>query len=516
MATQNPAIFTNQATRLWIQNGGIGTAFGLYACHALPSWSQSFGETTYIKCKSPDAYGKKIIKESIPGDPDQPTFTVTAYTAREADFLVGITCEMDFQVFFGSCTSPSDPTGYTKIRHFYRAARTQIGEDNIDFLGDEDYDGVVLTAEFTAEEVIEILKCTVTSSANGVTEAQAFNDIAFVREARCEGDCGAEIKACYWGVAVADANYGAATANVWYTSDGGATWTVCATDPFSENGANISSCVILVGETAPRFIVFRGTVSGSYGSRCSISDDWGASWSEVTIGGNTNGSYVNGAFAYSAGLIYAVGNGGYIWYSEDRGSNWTEILPATTGVAVELWDTHTSDGVTIYAVGDSNTVIKSTDSGVSWASTTTSPADGTEALFTVQAPTEYRVIVGGEIDAGEDCLWISQDGGATWSDVDFTGSTTADGQVRRLRMTPHAPAQHWAFVHGANNGATMRYGPGTNFRVYRTLDGGGSMERMSLVTNSGLNSIAVCSINLAHACGEPQGGVAVIQKMATS
>ena len=513
MPSQNSAIFTNKATRTWVQPSGPGSVFSLYACHALSGWQRSFGEPTYVRCKSPDEYGKKIIKETIEGDQDPTTFSVAAYTSRDADFITSIDCKMDWQVLYGACTSPSDATGYVKIRHFYNASKTQDGEENLDFLGDEEYQGIVLTGEFSAEEVIEIVQVTVASSASGSTEVQAFNDIAMLSEARCEGDCGAEIKGCYWGVAVSDANYGVATANVWVTKDGGATWTIAAVDPFSENGANISSCVILPGETAPRIIVFRGTVSGTYGSRCSVSDDWGASWSEVDIGGNTNGSYVNSAFAYSAGLIYTVGNGGYIWYSEDRGSSWTEILPATTGTAVELWDIHTPDGITIYACGDSNTLIKSTNSGVAWSAAGSSPADGTEALFTVQAPTEYRVIVGGEIDAGEDCLWMSTDGGVTWSDLDFTGSTTALGQVRRLRLSDKAPIQHWGFIHGANNGATMRYGAGTSFRVFRTLDGGGSFERQNLVANSGLNSISMCTINKALVCGESYGGLGVIQKM---
>lgn len=516
MATSNPSTFSNKATRTWVQPNGPGTAFSLYACHALTGWQRAFGAPTYVKCKSPDDYDNFVIKESIPGTPQEPTFTVVAYTSQEADFLMSIDCKMDFQVYFGACTSPSDITGYTKIRHLYRASLTNLSEENIDFLGEEEFQGVTMTGEFTAEDVIEILKCTVASSANGSTEVQSFNDIAFLVDARCEGDCGAEIKAGYWGVAVSDADYGVATPNVWKTTDGGATWAICATDPFSENGANISSCVILPGTTAPRIIVFRGTVSGTYGARCSISDDWGASWDEVTVGGNVNGSYVNGAFAYSSGLIFAVGNAGYIWYSEDRGNNWTEILPATTGVAVELWDIHTPDGVNIYAVGDSDTVIKSTDKGVSWAATTTTPAAGTESLFTVQAPTEYRVLVGGAIDGSEYCMWVSTDGGTTWSAMAFEGSITALGQVRRIRLCPKAPTQHWGFIHGANNGATMRYGPGTNFRIFRTFNGGGTFERMNLVSNSGLNGLAMCNINKAFACGESYSGLGVIQKMAAS
>jgi photosystem II stability/assembly factor-like uncharacterized protein len=515
----NPAIFSNSDSRTWVQDGGVGTAFELYACHALTNWSQDFGEPTYIRCKSPDEYGKKVIKESIPGEAGAPTFTVIAWTSQEADFLVSLKdtgCEVDWQVFFGACSSPSDATGYTKIRHFYRASLTSLGEENVDGL-DEDVAGVQLTGEFSCEEVIEILKMTVTRQNNGVTETQGFNDIAFVTTTRCEGDCGAEVTACKWGVAVADSNYGSATANVWYTNDSGATWTLCATDPFASNSANLSSCVIIAKEVAPRFIVFRGNVFSDYGARCSISDDWGASWSEVDMGGHANGSYVNGAFLYSAGMIWAVGNGGHIYYSMDQGAAWTLIADATTGVVVELWDIHTPDNDTVYVVGDANTCIKSSDGGASWAATSdASPAASAVNLYTVQAPTKYRVIVGGELDTSSDVMWISVDGGAVWNDVDFTGSTTASGAVRRIRCAPKAPEQHWVFAHGVES-VTTRYGAGTDFRFFRTLDGGGSFERMNLVSNNGLNGLSVCSINRAWACGEVSAaGTADIQRMAAA
>lgn len=505
------AIFTNNDTRLWIQRDGVGEPFLLYSCHALTDWSRDFEETIYVKCKSADAYNRKDVVETIPGEPGQPTFTVVAYTQQEADFLLGLQCPVDFQVFYGKCSSPSDPAGYKKIRHFYRGNKTSEGEAALDYIGDETGDGITMTVELTAEEIIEILQVSVASYATGVTETQAFNDIAMLAEGRCEGDCGVEIRPCYWGLAVADASYGVATAQVWVTQTGGALWTLTTQDPFTQNDAHISSCVILPGETAPRLIVFRGNVDDDEAAMCSISDDWGAGWSEVLMGGNANGSYVNAAWAYSSGLIWAVGNDGSAWYSTNRGESWTWVV---TGAGIELWDIHSPDGDTYYVVGDSNIVYKSTDEGITWAGTTTYPAASAVSLLTVQAPTIYRVIVGGRIDTDLDVLWLSEDGGETWNDIDFEGSTAADGEVRRVRITGDAPLQHMVMLYGTNNGATARYGPGTNFRFYRTLDGTASFEQQNLVTNNGLNGLSVCTINLALAAGEPlASGIAAIQRM---
>jgi len=513
MAVKSTAVVTNDLTRAFIQNNGIGTVFNLYDCQAMPEWSRSRTDTIRVKVKSAVAYGKYSVKATALGQWEDPTFTVNAYTPTDLDWLIDIDCPVDFQEVMGRCNSPSDLTGYSKIRHMYRSTLQQQGETDLDFLGEADTAGVQTQTSWTCEDVVTIVVVDSEEQRQGVTETQAFNDIAFLAEGRCEGDCGREIGDGEWGVAVADSNYGSATANVWYTDDTGATWNLAATDPFAANDADISSCVILPGTVAPRFIVFRGNVYASYGARASISDDWGATWTEVDLGGNTNGSYVNGAFAFAVGLIYAVGNGGYIYYSEDRGSTWTVITGTTTGTAVELWDIHIppDDSATIFVVGSSNVVITSADGGTSW-STVTGPADGTENLYAVDVDSAYRVYVGGQMDASEECLWVTADGGTNWTALTFTGSTTADGEVRRFRQCPRAPRSHKVFIHGANNGSTRRWGPGTSFRMFRTLDGGGSFERQDLVTNNGLNGLSVVDINHAWACGEVVDGFGEIQR----
>jgi len=515
MAVKSKSVITNEMTRTFVQDNGVGTVFNLYDCQALTEWTRDRADTVRVKVKSAVEYNKLVTKATILGNMQDGTFTVNAYTPTDLDWLLDLDCPMDFQLVMGRCNSPSDLTAYSKIRHFYRSTNTSQGETNTDFLGEETPDGITTQTSWSCEDVVTIVVVDSEEQRQGVTEAQAFNDIAFLAEGRCEGDCGREIGDGEWGLAVADSNYGSATANVWYTNDFGATWNLCATDPFAANDADISACLILPGTTAPRFVVFRGNVYASYGARASISDDWGATWTEVDMGGNNNGSYINGAFKFGVGLLWAVGNGGYIYYSEDRGDSWTAITGTTTGTTVELWDIHSppNESAIVYAVGSSNTIIYSEDQGTSWT-TVTGPADGTEALYAVDVDSQYRLYVGGQIDASEECLWVSEDGATTWTALTFTGSTTASGEVRRFRQCPRAPRQHKAFIHGANNGSTRRYGPGTSFRMFRTLNGGGSFEfeRMDLVTNNGLNGLAIVDINKVWACGEVVSGFGEIQR----
>jgi hypothetical protein len=513
MAVKSTPILDNYVSRTFIQTGGPGNVFDLYDCQALTEWTRTRADTVRIKVKSTTEYRKFATKATVLGQWEDPTFSVTAYTPEELDWLLDVDCPADFQVVWGRCNSPSDLSSYVKIRHFYRATSQEQGESGVDFLGEETAAGIEQNTSWSCEDVVTIVQVDTGEQRQGVTETQAFNDIAFLVVGRCEGDCGREIDDGEWGVAVADSNYGAATANVWYTDDEGATWTLCATDPFGANDADISSCVILAGETAPRMIVFRGNVYGSYGARASISDDWGATWTEVDMGGNTNGSYINGAYAVGPGLIWAVGNGGYIYKSEDRGDSWTVITGTTTGVAVELWDIHSPPDETsiVYAVGSSNTIIYSADTGDSWADVT-GPATDPKTLWTVDVDSQYKLFVGGDRTVGEECLWQSVDGGTNWTAITFTGSTLANGAVRRFRQCPRAPRQHKVWIHGAST-AVRRYGAGTSFRIFRTLDGCGSSERMDLVTNNALNGLSVVTINHAWACGEVVGGFGEIQRM---
>ena len=502
----NAPIFSNQDTRLWVQPDGPGTEFALYGCYALPEWARDYTDPVYIKCKSTSEYYAHEIKRTIPGEAQEPTFSVNAWTPDDEDFLLELDCPVDFQVFYGACEAPGSPTGYHKIRHFYRSYKTAERETNVDYLGEEEPAGIQQAVDFSAENMVIIYQTEVVDSDTGITETQDFNGIDVLEDGRCEGDCGAEIPECSWVVVGANASYGVAHGQVWYSQDGALTWTLTTTDPFADNSANISKMLILPGETYPRIIAFRGNVSGLYAARCSISDDWGANWTEVDMGGNLNGSYINNAFAYNSGLIFAVGNGGDIWYSVDRAASWTMITDAVTGVTVDLQDIHTPDANTIFAVGNNNTVIRSEDGGDTWT-TLTGPANAVENLYTVQAPTTYRVIVGGEIDANEECLWDSTDGGTTWSAVAFEGSTTASGRVRRVRVTSDAPIQHMVMIHGTGT---------SDDRFLRTLDGGATWERHTAVTNAGYNDLAICDINTAYAAGNVSAGTAQVHKMRRS
>jgi len=404
------------------------------------------------------------------------------------------------QLRWGACDIPADPAAYIKILDFYYAMPGNLGYSNLDVLGGVEGTptGSQVSLANSIEDIIELFKITVDRVTDNITETTAFNDVYFDLTEKCADECGERQEKCEIGIAVSDPVPGASSfsalgmGNVWYTTDFGVTWAITAANPFVEAGAVPFRCLII----GDRWIVFQGNASPTYAGRCAISDDSGATWSQVDMGG-TVGDYVLGVYAHDAGNIWAVGNDGTVWYSDDCCDSWTQQHARNSLTINDLWSVATADGDTIYAVGENNTVLKSTDGGVTF-SVETGPAGSNIILYAVAAMTNHNVLVGGAIDANEECLWYTADGGTTYVARTFLGSTLASGRVRDI---DDVNQQHIWMIHGTSSNIN---------RMFRSIDGGASWERWNAVTNAGLNAVFACDSNYAWACGEPSGGTAVM------
>jgi len=169
MATKSTPVVTNYDTRTFIQSDGVGTKFDLYDCQALTEWTRGRTDTLRVRVKSANTYGEFTTKATQIGRKEYPTFTVMAYTPQELDWLLDIDCPTDFWLMFGQCNSPSDVTGYSKIRHFYRATNTEEGESATDFIGEEDPAGIEQSTSWSAEDVVTIVQVQSEEKRTGVT-----------------------------------------------------------------------------------------------------------------------------------------------------------------------------------------------------------------------------------------------------------------------------------------------------------------------------------------------------------
>jgi photosystem II stability/assembly factor-like uncharacterized protein len=91
------------------------------------------------------------------------------------------------------------------------------------------------------------------------------------------------------------------------------------------------------------------------------------SWTNVTSPTRQN---LNGIFALSPSVMWAVGNSGTIIKSSDGGATWATKTSGTTEGLMGVTAAVDGANTIVWAVGTNSTVLKSTNGGEFWASTT--------------------------------------------------------------------------------------------------------------------------------------------------
>lgn len=323
------------------------------------------------------------------------------------------------------------------------------------------------------------------------SETEALNDIHGNIAALCDDrvDPGDKL------IAVADSAVAPAFGHVLYSEDAGVTWTAAAADPFAA-GENIMACqwFQLTNETE-RWLVGMEAPAGAQGM-VGYSDDAGATWTTVNIGGAAagHGATLGGClYVVDAQNVWLASAAGYIYKSEDGGESWTakESGSITAGDYAHI---HFYDADTGVAVAASGVVALTVDGGDTWYAGTV--VTGTPNLLSCWMTEEDTIWVG---DASGD-LWYSHDFGETWTERTGLAGTPAaindvefyDEQVGLLAADSAAPV-------------------GT---IHQTILGGYSWRDIDTFTNSGINAIHVVNANLSFCVGEANGGTAFIAKIA--
>jgi photosystem II stability/assembly factor-like uncharacterized protein len=322
------------------------------------------------------------------------------------------------------------------------------------------------------------------------TETVALNDI----HGNISADCPDRVEPGDLLIAVADADTGV-SANVLYSRDAGITWAAAAADPFG-NDEHIMACQWFMKDNeTERWLVGLDAPAAGQGE-VAYSDDQGATWTSVNIGGAAagHGTVLGGSlFVVDAQEIWLAGAAGYIYKSEDSGETWT----AKESGAIHAGDynhIHFFDSDIGVAVGASDVIALTEDGGDTWvAGTATGGAANLLACWMTEEDTIWV-----SDDAGD--LWYSHDFGTTWTERTGLAGTPAaindveffDEQVGLIAVDSASPV-------------------GT---IHQTILGGYSWRALTTPTNSGINALFVVHQNLAFMVGEANGGTAFIGKLA--
>ena len=210
---------------------------------------------------------------------------------------------------------------------------------------------------------------------------------------------------------------GSASGGIWKTTNAGTSWQWLT--PFLPN---LATSVLVMAESDHN-IIYAGTgegfgnLDGVQGHGIFKSTDRGSTWnflpstSDMT---EINRMVVNPA---DANIVLAASNSG-IFRSADGGTTWTQVytglvqdLRAVSGNFNTLYATH-------YSVG----VIKSTNGGLTWSLANTGINTNGRVEIAISPIKTDRIFASAEgtLSGSNSDLYVSDDGGATWSLVDLS------------------------------------------------------------------------------------------------
>lgn len=485
----NPMYAGNAA--IWAQRYGAGQQPEYLGCHDLMDWEIPLGDVTLIRCPDPRETGKWIVKGSYQGEPGVPSVVINTLMTGISDYLEDWPCRGNIIVNKQECGRRDLLANWKRRLVLYGALKTSEGGGALAARQQSDEAESTQAFTFAPMDILKIVQ--MAGGVQSIAATAQLSSLANCSSARCAGVCGAAQLPCdvMWAGSKFIAGSTLDKADVWYTIDGGITWSATAAQPFAAaEDINAIICVQL-DNTTTRIIVMRGTTDAGNGPEIAYSDDSGATWTVVEIDA-THALYGLGPqslFALDAYHIWAVTDSGHICFSDDAGVTWT-VQNAGTLVATDLYGIMFVNAQVGYVVGENGVVARSVDGGASWSLLTTPAgiaADEVQALWVLSETDVWIGTSGGD-------LLHSQDAGVTWTLV-----------------TPPAATNIWniAFYHpmvGYAAGATAG-----GKALWRTTDGGANWETMAVnalaVT---IGQVVPCGLNsLVLAGGDTGDGVII-------
>lgn len=478
--TDTNAITTRQGS-LWIQPSGPNTPVYFLGCHDVGDLAEPSGSLELLRCM--DRRGGWRTVGVLQAPPDAVTVSIENMVFPARDWLDRLNCEFTLFINSRSGGEPDIFYNYVRSRIVNRCRVTTMTDKQV--VHHEEEQATLATRDIEAwPPVFRTGKLEVRRQA--VSETLALNDVIAYSPLDCEAGVQPGDKV------IAGADSSSYAGNVQQTLNAGASWAALAADPFAA-GKNVMSIVAFpISDTVTRILAAQVAAPGAQG-KVAYSDDNGATWTTVNVGGATagHGAKDSGAlYALDQGHVWLASAEGYIYFSSDGGATWDAQTSGDLSTedlnAISFLDENTG-----MAVGDSDTVLFTSDGGTTWEQV---DATGSGSNLTCVAGSGNFWWVG---TAGG-TLWYTRDEGDSWTQRRFTSD--AVGDVADIAFANDLIGY---MVH--NSAAPVG-------RLLVTINGGYTWNPITTPTNNGLNALSIADMSTVYAVGEVEDGTAVIVK----
>lgn len=366
--------FTDLMGMIWVQPGGPNTRPYPLICHDMTDIDEELGGVTTMLCQN--SQGGWDVAHRSQGAPTSSTFTIETWLRKTRTWLqkqVERRCEIPVYVHWTECPPSNVFLNYEEGKQLQDSIITNKSlSDSAKQRGEEGQEPTMLGQAFDLTSIPmppDYWKLVL--SIPTIAEVEALRDIAFCSPGRCDGPCGAQEDIGTDGIIVADFTV-AAAADVWFTANGWGTGAAGATQPYAVSMVVASAVCVHIDKDVIRHIVARGTLDGGPAD-IAYSDDAGATWTVVDVGTTNDEFAVHGGalFALDQYNIWLCTDQGAIYKSEDAALTWTDQnAPLPAGGAEELFCIDFIDASFGMCVGGttgaSSVLLTTTDGGAHW------------------------------------------------------------------------------------------------------------------------------------------------------
>lgn len=466
--------------KIWIQPGGANNPVYPLSCSDLGDLTDPKGGINLTRCY--DNNGKLKVVGQTESAPDPVTTTITSLLFSERSWLESLDCQFALYVL-QRCGGKADLfNNYSRGERLEHCRISQLAYSGL-VKREEDEDSMLATDIEAWPPLVHIDQLAIIKLGAPIGNEDLV-DVVANDDARCTNECGLpELPLGSIVYVITDAPTGA-KAELRYSTDFGATWNTPAAQPFAINEDLSAITRVLMGITSVRLIVSKLGDGTAMQGKVAYTDDAGATWNVVNIGGATDGHgavSTTGLFNLSRQFVFLASAAGYIYKSEDGGETWTAVEDGAITVDDYL-SIHFADDTYGIAGAENGIVSLTDDGGETWYVSGSLPgAADIKSVTRLDKVRLWAADVSGKI-------FYSVDGGESWSQrTGWSGSGV--GSIESVR-----------FLDDYSGWMIKTDGVGDSHFLH-TFNGGHDWYEVSIPADCTLRAVWPARENLAYLVG---------------